>query len=236
MAQYQQNNCQIDYDEGVFKEVPIKCFEIEFWQQKNAVLGKALGRGITWFVQTDTLPAALRHYHRGGLIAKLNKDNYLFTGFNNTRAKKEYELLQYMHENGLAVPKPLAARAIRKGIFYQADILVEKIQDAKDLVARLKTSALTGLDYQKIGKLVRKMHDLGINHSDLNIHNILLDAKGEFWLIDFDKCSKCAGNGWKNANLERLLRSFRKELYKEQIKWQEANWNDLMIGYSNANF
>ncbi len=34
---------------------------------------------------------------------------------------------------------------------------------------------------------VRKMHDAGVNHTDLNIHNILLDTTKRV-IIDFDKC------------------------------------------------
>ena len=75
------------------------------------------------------------------------------------------------------------------------------------------------------------MHQAQVNHTDLNIHNILLDKQGKVWLIDFDKCYVQAGESWKNSNLQRLLRSFNKELNKRQIKWREADWQCLANAY-----
>ncbi|MDD1782054.1 3-deoxy-D-manno-octulosonic acid kinase [Enterovibrio sp. ZSDZ35] len=231
MEQLADNNTRIWFDETLLKEDASHCFDVEFWQQKNAVLGSATGRGTTWFVQTQTVPAALRHYRRGGLFGKLVADSYLFTGWENTRAAQEFNLLHYIKEQGIAVPRPLAARAIRDGMTYRADLLVEKVDGAKDLVDILMQSPLSAEKYQEIGALVKKLHDAGVCHTDLNIHNILLDDKGEFWLIDFDNCGRRKGDSWKAANLSRLLRSFRKELGKRAINWQESDWTELLKGY-----
>ena len=75
------------------------------------------------------------------------------------------------------------------------------------------------------------MHENQVNHTDLNIRNILLDHQGKVWIIDFDKCFQQPGAGWQKGNLERLLRSFHKELKKCSINWQEGDWDDLMRGY-----
>lgn len=68
------------------------------------------------------------------------------------------------------------------------------------------------------------MHNAGVNHTDLNIHNILIDDKDKVWIIDFDKCRKQEHGDWKKQNLERLLRSFKKELLKRQIHWKERDF------------
>ncbi len=68
------------------------------------------------------------------------------------------------------------------------------------------------------------MHNAGVNHTDLNIHNILIDDQDKVWIIDFDKCYKQEHGEWKKHNLERLKRSFKKELLKRQIFWQEADF------------
>jgi 3-deoxy-D-manno-octulosonic acid kinase len=65
----------------------------------------------------------------------------------------------------------------------------------------------------------------------LNIHNILLDKHGRVWIIDFDKCYQQKGDNWKERNLQRLLRSFNKELHKRQIKWSLEDWNILINAY-----
>ncbi|KXF82729.1 3-deoxy-D-manno-octulosonic acid kinase [Enterovibrio coralii] len=225
------NNVRVWFDETLLKEDVSRCFDVDFWQQKDAILGSATGRGTTWFVQTDTVPAALRHYRRGGLFGKLVADSYFFSGWENTRSAQEFNLLQYIKAQGIAVPRPLAARAIRDGMTYRADLLVEKVDGAKDLVDILMQTSLPADKYREIGELVRKLHDAGVCHTDLNIHNILLDDKGVFWLIDFDKCGRRNGESWKAANLSRLLRSFRKELGKRAINWQESDWAELLKGY-----
>ncbi len=86
----------------------------------------------------------------------------------------------------------------------------------------------------EIGKLIKQLHHHQVHHSDLNIHNILFDEKnGKFWLIDFDKCSVQQGEDWKKNNLERLLRSFNKEVGRLNIQFQEKDWQSLLEGYQS---
>ncbi len=106
-----------------------------------------------------------------------------------------------------------------------------KIDGARDLVGILTEETLTPAQYRAVGRLVRQLHDAGVCHTDLNIHNILLDNEGQFWLIDFDKCGRRDGDSWKAANLSRLQRSFNKEVGRFQIRWQPADWDALMQGY-----
>jgi len=87
--------------------------------------------------------------------------------------------------------------------------------------------------YQKIGQEIAKMHQVGVNHTDLNIHNILIDDKDKVWIIDFDKCRFETSGDWKDQNLNRLLRSFNKERLKRQIIWQESDFEHLQDGYAS---
>ncbi len=226
-----QQNTRYWLNEALFFDKPPACFMPDYWQQKQAILGSAKGRGITWFVQTSSVPAALRHYCRGGLWGKLVKDNYFFCGFENTRPAREFLLLKTLEAANFPAPRPLAAQVVKKGFFYQGDILVEQIPDSQDLVSVLEKAPLKDNQYQKIGQLIRKLHDLAICHTDLNIHNILQDSKANYWLIDFDKCGEKSGESWKKANLARLLRSFEKEKKKRAINWQASDWQALLQGY-----
>ncbi len=226
-----QKNTRYWLNEALFLDSYPACFMPTYWQQKQAILGSAKGRGITWFVQTSNLPAALRHYRRGGLWGKLVKDKYFFCGFENTRPAREFLLLKSLEAVNFPAPRPLAAQVIKKGLFYQGDILVEQIPNSQDIVSALKKAPLEASQYRKIGQLVRKLHDLSICHSDLNIHNILQDTEDKYWLIDFDKCGKKSGESWKKTNLARLLRSFKKEKKKRAIYWQASDWQALLQGY-----
>ena len=228
----QKNKVYIVYDEALLSGHHQDCFSPDYWQTENKIIGSAQGRGTTWFVQLSTLQGALRHYHRGGLFAKLVADHYIFSGWQSTRSVQEFHLLDKLNTAGVNVPRPIAARAKKSLLSYQADLLSEKIPNASDLVDILQKRSLSAEEYQAIGAQIKKMHNTQVNHTDLNIHNILLDKAGKVWLIDFDKCYQQSGDHWKEKNLARLLRSFQKELKKRAIKWHPADWQDLMSGYS----
>ncbi len=183
------------------------------------------------FIKLQSTIAALRHYHRGGLFGKIVRDQYLFLSLERTRSYAEFTLLQKLRGAGVNVPRPIAARVEQTGLFYRADLLSEKISEASDLVDKLQIERLSGDNYKKIGLEIRKMHDVGVNHTDLNIHNILLDSEGKVWIIDFDKCKQQSGQKWKESNLNRLLRSFNKEKLKNNIHWNEEEFTSLLNGY-----
>jgi len=216
-------------------EITPEYFDGAYWQRNNAIIGSAFGRGITWFFKTNNGEFVLRHYHRGGLIGKLIKDGYFYTGLKNTRAYQEFVVTQQLVDNNLPAPKPIAGQVIKQGLYYQADLITEKIAGAKDLVAVLTERALNDDDYQQIGAMIRRFHDAGLWHADLNTHNIILDGQGKWWLIDFDRCKfKAAAEPWKQANLARLKRSFVKEQNKDaNFKWQLTDWDLLLVGYHN---
>lgn len=224
----------IIYDDNLINADVERSFDVQFWQADNKVIGSAQGRGTTWFLQLTKLQGALRHYRRGGLFGKIVADHYIFTGWEKSRSVAEFHLLHTLRTAGVNVPQPIAAR-VRKCIFtYQADLLSEKIPDAQDLVSILQQRELTDGEYRAIALQVKAMHQAQVNHTDLNIHNILLDGQGKVWLIDFDKCYVQAGSSWKANNLARLLRSFNKERNKRHIKWQSADWQTFMTAYQTS--
>ena len=210
-------------------------FDISFWQSQDAVTGHSEGRNITWFVGHQDDEWVLRHYYRGGLVEPILGDKYLYSSIENTRCYQELMLLEQMFTRGLPVPKPIAARISKGWLFYRADILIEKIPHAKDLVARLTNQALQESEWYEIGATIAKFHEAGIYHSDLNAHNILLDDNEKVWLIDFDKCDQRAvSDEWQQANLDRLHRSFSKELgLHKQFHFADKNWQWLLKGYQS---
>ncbi|MGL4380720.1 MAG: 3-deoxy-D-manno-octulosonic acid kinase [Vibrio sp.] len=219
------------FDDALLLEDPSQCCTPEFWQQNDKMIGSATGRGTTWFVQLQQTQAALRHYRRGGLFGKLVNDSYWFTSWEKTRSYQEFMLLNQLCAAGVNVPRPIAARVQKHGLIYKADLLSEKVANARDLVSILQENPIHAELYQKIGREIRKMHDAQVNHTDLNIHNILIDDQEQVWIIDFDKCYVQSGNGWKKDNLNRLKRSFDKEVAKRAVKWSEFNWQPLVQGY-----
>lgn len=114
---------------------------------------------------------------------------------------------------------------------YQADILLEKITESQDLSKLLQSAPLNEAEYREIGSLIRRLHQHQVFHSDLNIHNIMRDSQGKFWLIDFDKCAITDGEDWKADNLARLKRSFLKEKDRLQIHFNDDDWLAFLTGY-----
>jgi 3-deoxy-D-manno-octulosonic acid kinase len=213
----------------------------KYWQDKKAITGSAQGRGTTWFIEYNSLGSkssekqqwVLRHYYRGGLIGKIINDKYIFTGQENTRAACEYQLLNILQKLALPAPEPIAFCVIKQGLFYQADLLSSRIEHAQDLVAILSKEALAEEVWREIGKVIRRFHDAGIYHHDLNSHNILLDANKKVWLIDFDRGEqRKISASWQQANMARLLRSFEKEQAKlPSFHWEKRHWQLLLEGY-----
>ena len=112
----------------------------------------------------------------------------------------------------------------------------EPQENAQYLTALLQIQQLPNDIWQAIGKLIRQLHDLQICHTDLNAHNILvqqLENEQKCWLIDFDKCGQTSGDSWKQGNLERLHRSFVKEVGRMNIQFNEENWTELLKGYNH---
>ena len=221
---------------GGFQKPSQSFFDPHCWLQFDAVIGQSTGRNTVWFVQAQQQRWVLRHYYRGGLIGKLNKDRFIRTPVPQSRAMAEFQLLQHMHQQGLPVPKPVAALYSAGRLSYQADILLELVDGSEDLAKLLRQRALSRSQWQEIGTMIRRFHDAQIYHSDLNCHNILLDPEGKFWLIDFDKCAQRCSEDWKTVTLARLQRSLKKEAGLAQKNGQgwfvtEEDWQMLLKGY-----
>ncbi|MCK3658258.1 3-deoxy-D-manno-octulosonic acid kinase [Pasteurellaceae bacterium Pebbles2] len=240
MIELKQENCFFLLAEASYADLDYpQFFSPDYWQNVQRIIGQARGRGITWFIQGQDLfgvNASLRHYYRGGLWGKVIKDRFKFNDLNNTRSFAELRLLEKLHAAGLPVPKPIAAKVEKGWFYYRADILMEKIENAQDLTAVLQHQSLPSEIWQQIGRLIRQLHDLQICHTDLNAHNILLqviDNQSKCWLLDFDKCGEKSGDFWKADNLQRLHRSFMKEVGRMQIQFSPQNWQDLLDAYHN---
>lgn len=154
----------------------------------------------------------------------------------------ELRLLDLLYREQFAVPKPIAANIVRDGLFYRADIIIERVDGAEDLVAKLTKGAMTPEQWQALGATIAQFHRRGVYHADLNAKNILWQpqqadsVQERFYLIDFDRGEiKTPHAQWHKANLDRLLRSFNKEQGKQPtLAFTPADWTALLAGYHSV--
>lgn len=168
------------------------------------------GRGAAWFIDAAWGAMVLRHYLRGGLMARLTRDAFIWRGADNVRSLAEFRLLRQLHALGLPVPVPLAAAYWRNGRHYRAAILLERITDVHSFGHRVLVDVASA-PWRECGALIAHFHAAGLDHADLNVHNLLFNDAGKGWMIDFDKSRiRGVGGAWRQANLARLRRSLDK--------------------------
>jgi 3-deoxy-D-manno-octulosonic acid kinase len=201
----------------------------------NAAVPVAVGgRGAAWFVRTQAGDAVLRHYRRGGLAARVSRDLYMWQGAQRTRGFREFQLLQALRERGLPVPTPLAAAYWRFGTGYRASLLMLRLTATRSMGALLDGNL--PVPWRDIGIAIALFHRAGACHADLNVDNVLMDANGECWLIDFDRgVLRAPALGWQQANIARLRRSLRKRIGARADAPEAVNgWDALLDGWNEV--
>ena len=184
------------------------------------------GRAAAWFVQLTSVAAVLRHFRRGGLMARLVRERYLWLGLARTRSFAEFDLLRLMWQAGLPVPRPLGAAVWRERFTYRAALLTLRIDQARPL-------ALCGEPtvWFEAGRVIAKMHQFDVWHADLNVFNLLVDAQDKVWIIDLDRGYRKALTAAQRAeNLSRLLRSVKKVV----PEFESSCWQRFKEGYQSA--
>ena len=225
VAEFHKKGQHIRYDSDIFEHVEDISFNSRVWAQRSAIVGFAEGRGTTFFIQHQGQDFVLRHYQRGGLIAKISIDQYMWAGLRFSRPWREWDLLGKMLKEGLPVPVPAAIKVQRKGIFYKADIMMHRIPHSRTLMNILMVEDLAEGHWIAIGSVIRRFHEKGVYHADLNANNIMLDEGGRCFLIDFDRCGIRKTNlKWQKDNLLRLKRSLNKISKNQEIfYYSESN-------------
>jgi 3-deoxy-D-manno-octulosonic acid kinase len=217
------------YDAGRLHQPRPNLFDPDQWRRDGRLIGEASGRGRAYFLRADSGSGeeewVLRHYRRGGFIARFNQDSYLYTGLERSRPFRELRLLALLREWSLPVPPPVAAGLICRGGFYRADLMTVRVP-GQPLSSLLLSGQAGKALFEAVGEVIGRFHARGVFHADLNAHNILVADEG-IHVIDLDRGRLRSPGGWQRANLDRLHRSMKKVLGEEWSPY--SHWPEYWL-------
>jgi hypothetical protein len=159
----------------------------------------------------------IRQYLHGGIFRYFTRDFYLF----GSRSFQELALTEEVRTCGIPTVEPIAA--IHRSVFgplYQAYLLSLEIPGSNDFIQYLQEIGpqplrekliLKRKTIQSTGFLLRKFHQSGFFHGDLQLKNILI-AEDQASIIDLDRSyrKEILSVRERMKNLLRLNRSAEK--------------------------
>ena len=154
--------------------------------------GALNGRAAIWRHEIPSVGSVvIKEYRRGGMLRFFRRRHYLRVS--TTRPEREFHNLRIARAAGLNVPDPVASIS-RGALFYRGWLATRFIpgRNLVDLVAA-DPGALPALMEdltRQVGLLVRNR----IAHVDLHPGNVLVDATGTLYLLDFDRAGVFPGS------------------------------------------
>ena len=219
------------YDASRLRKPGAELFDVEHWRAQGSLQEVAGGRASIAVINSGEQRWVLRHYRRGGFIASLSRDRYIFLGEDRTRSFAEWRLLAELRRRGLPVPAPVAARYVAGVLTYTADLITEQLPDCRTLADAITGAQLPAEQWSAIGKTIAAFHREGVHHADLNAHNIMVEhaVAPRVYLLDFDRGRIEPRGRWEQDVLGRLRRSLEKvKAQRPNAAFGEAEWQSLL--------
>jgi 3-deoxy-D-manno-octulosonic acid kinase len=218
------------YDASRSRKPGAELFDLEHWRAQGSLQEMPGGRASIAIVGTGAQRWVLRHYRRGGFIARLSRDRYLWLGESRTRSFAEWRLLAELRRRGLPVPAPVAARYVRGVLTYRADLITEHLANTRTLADAITGAELPREGWEAVGRTIARFHREGVHHADLNANNILLGS--EVYLLDFDRGDIRSRGAWEQEVLARLRRSLEKiKTRRRDVAFKDEQWGWLIAAY-----
>lgn len=172
------------------------------------------GRGAVHVLATDAGELVAKRVGRGGLLGRWLPDRYL----DGLRGFREALLAERLVAAGVATPPRVVVRSVRVGGLHRWETASARLPAARDLQAVLEQEPADGRPALalRVGAFLRRLHDAGLAHRDLQVKNLLLSAEGRPWILDLDGCRLVPG-GLDGPRALASLARFGRSLVKRGL-------------------
>lgn len=134
-----------------------------------------------------------------------------------SRTRKEAKVLKDLEAAGISAPKLISVDE-KQGSILMEQVKGQKLRDVLDNQPQLS---------EQVGRLVARLHDMGIMHGDLTTSNMILRDDGVVALIDF-------GLSFHSTRIEDRavdLHLFKQALASKHHRITQQAWRSFLKGY-----
>lgn len=136
---------------------------------------RGLHRSVARRTSAAGVPSLVKRYRARTWLRRLG---------DRGRARNERCILEELHLRGLRVPEPLGLE--RVGDSWE--LRCAWIEGARPVSELLESPAEAPAGLARhLGRLVGELHAAGLVHGDLHLGNLLMDASGAPWAVDFTR-------------------------------------------------
>ena len=179
--------------------------------------------------------AVVRRSVRGGLLGPILGESSLDGG----RFLREICLSEALRRRGIPTPEMIGGIRWRRfpGLF-RWEIATREVEGARDLAEALGQAADEVAAHEHLARaarLLRRFHDAGFVHHDLNARNIIFDREKRAMIVDLDRAELLpnAPQRLRLGNLARLYRSLHK-LGLAPRPVSDRAWLEFFAAYSEG--
>lgn len=186
------------------------------------------GRATAWGVRLPgaSLDVVVRHARRGGFLATLRGDRFVWPG----RAPWELEASLRLQQAGVRTADVVGYVLYPAGPgLCRCDVATRRLPVGAEFPKAWREAGAADREAQlvAVGTLLRDLRAAGARHADLNAKNLYLAREGarwHAWVLDVDRVSFHAPNDADVGaqNLARLDRSIRKLRERQALALDDA--------------
>ena len=151
----------------------------------------------------------IKRFHHRRLLSRFGEM------VSSSRARRAYRKAYHLELLGIPTPHPIAT-ATRRSLRYlsRSYLITERVDQARDLHQYLRETGHPDTEViRHLAQMIAGLHEEGFSHSDLDASNILVDARGQCWLIDPGalRFVQYVSDARATADLRRLQRAVQLE-------------------------